>query len=188
MTLTTMIAVLDFAAFSGMTALLLICVFAVAFMLRFLVALSADTRRPRVRMFQVITRPGSRVYEFPAQSVEVITSERVARFGLKSATNGRRVERGSRFAQPEILQSPKPQELQARRAGKQLKHWLLLFFCLLFALHAASAQTSTAAPSDQQPNTPAQTAAPAPLFLLQQLRVLCRRLLQTLLKAVPLAR
>ena len=163
MTLTTMIAVLDFAAFSGMTALLLICVFAVAFMLRFLVALSADTRRPRVRMFQVITRPGSRVYEFPAQSVEVITSERVARFGLKSATNGRRVERGSRFAQPEILQSPKPQELQARRAGKQLKHWLLLFFCLLFALHAASAQTSTAAPSDQQPNTPAQTAAPAPL-------------------------
>ena len=62
-----MIAVLDFAAFSGMTALLLICVFAVAFMLRFLVALSADARRPRVQMFQIITRPGSRnVYEFPA--------------------------------------------------------------------------------------------------------------------------
>ena len=158
-----MIAVLDFAAFSGMTALLLICVFAVAFMLRFLVALSADARRPRVRMFQFITRPGSRnVYEFPAQSVELITSEQVARFGMKSATNSRRIERGTRFAQPEILQSPKPQELQARRAGKQLKHWLLLFFCLLFASHAASAQNSTAAPSDQQQNTPAQTAAPAP--------------------------
>ncbi len=157
-----MIAVLDFAAFSGMTALLLICVFAIAFMLRFLVALSADTRQPRVHMFQVITRSGSRnVYEFPAQSVEVITSEQVARFGLKSATNSRRVERGTRFAQSEILQSPKSQESQGRQAGKQLRHWLLLFFCLAFVSHVASAQNST--PSDQQQNTPAQTAAPAPL-------------------------
>ena len=156
-----MIAVLDFAAFSGMTALLLICVFAVAFMLRFFVALSADTRRPRVRMFQVITRSGSRnVYEFPAQSVEVITSEQVARFGLKSATNSRLVERGTRFPQPEILQSPKSQESQGRQAGKQLKHWLLPFFCLAFVSHVASAQNSTAAPSDQQQNTPAQPATP----------------------------
>src|SRR5579871_2752151 len=163
MTLTTMIAVLDFAAFSGMTALLLICVFAVAFMLRFLVALSADARRPRVHMFQVMTRPGSRnVYEFPAHTVELITSKQVARIGMKSADR-RRIERSIRFAQPEILQSPKPQELQARRPGKQLKHWLLLFFCLAFISHAASAQDSTASSSDQQRNTPAQTTAPAPL-------------------------
>ncbi len=156
-----MIAVLDFAALSGMTALLLICVFAVAFMLRFLVALSADTRRPRVRMFQVITRSGSRnVYEFPARTVELEASAEVNQFRIKSATNMGRIERTTRFAGPESLRSTKPQEheLERKRAGKHLNHWLLALCCLALVSHeTANAQSPPATPAPAPLPTPAIT-------------------------------
>ncbi|HLH07126.1 MAG TPA: hypothetical protein VKW78_07810 [Terriglobales bacterium] len=48
-----MAVAVQFAPFSDITAMMVICLLAVAFMVRFLIALLAETGRPKVRMVRV---------------------------------------------------------------------------------------------------------------------------------------
>ena len=154
-----MILVLDFAAFSGIAALLFVCVFAVGFMLRFLAALSAETRRPRFRVFQFGTHLSlTNTHEFHSRTA--------VPFG-KRAASGDAIradfehERNYLPGEPvEILRFPGPQAMQGKRKGRLLRRSLLSF--LLFAL-ISSVSMKAQNPSTSAPSTTSAAPAPAPL-------------------------
>jgi Putative beta-barrel porin-2, OmpL-like. bbp2 len=162
-----MIAVVDFGTFSGMTALLLICVFAVCFMLRFLAALSAETRRPTVRMFHGVFHSGSsKVHQFPVPAAiplrTISASGEATRMWFRSETSLGRIEHENRLVEPiEIMGASGTHSSPRKRVGKSLKHWLLAFLLLAFFTRTrAEAQNApTSAPSNQ----PAAPASPSPL-------------------------
>jgi len=150
----------DFSTVCGLTALVAISTFAVAFMIRFFVALSMETRKHRIRMSRLNARPLLKeVQVFPVRTVTQHQGAKAT--GLSVAINSNRLK-----VPINVPQQASPQPLRVIPSKKTRRYWIIPFICLVLICRAAAqatgSQDSPSSSSDQQ-KTSDGSAAPVPL-------------------------